>query len=291
MTNLEIEAFLAIYRTKKISAAAEDLYISQSSLSARLQTLEKELDCTLFIRGKGSRTLEPTEAGERFHHLAQSYMDIVRQMKELKGKRYEKRLRVTSINSIGTYLLMPVYERFMKNYPEVFLRVSEYNNDRSKPVIQKGQTDLLFSPNRFISDEIESFPIFTEPILLICSADSDYPETITINDLPEEKEIYINWDDGYDAWHRTYFRNTYPRLDVDNMEQLRYFLRQKDRWAFVSGSGARTFLKDPMIRQLKLETMIPSRIIYCACSRAKRHSPEIEAFLSCLQEELRTVTF
>ena len=291
MTNLEIEAFLAIYKAKKISAAAEDLFISQSSLSARLQTLEKELDCTLFIRGKGSRTLEPTEAGERFHPLAEDYMNILRQMKELKGNRYEQRLRVTSINSIGTYLLMPVYERFMKKHPEVFLRVSEYNNDRSKPVIQKGQTDLLFSPNRFESNEVESFPIFTEPILLICSADSDYPEMLSIGDLPEENEIYINWDDGYDAWHRTYFKSTFPRLDVDNMEQLRYFLRQKGRWAFVSGSGARAFLQDPMIRQLKLDTMIPSRIIYCACSIKKRHSPEIEAFLECLQEELRNVTF
>ena len=43
MTNLEVEAFLAIYKNRRISSAAEELYISQSSLSARLQTLEKEL--------------------------------------------------------------------------------------------------------------------------------------------------------------------------------------------------------------------------------------------------------
>ena len=291
MTSLEIEAFLAIYKTRRISTAAQELFISQSSLSARLQTLEKELGYTLFLRGKGARTLEVTDAGEQFYSLAEQYMYIVHQMKSLKGSHYEQRLRVASINSIGTYLLMPVYEKFIQTHPEIYLRVSEYNNDKSKPLVEKGQADLLFSPNRFGSQELVSFPILLEPIRLICAADSRYQETVRIEDLDESNEIYISWDVEFDTWHRTYFRNTRPKLDLDNMEQLRYFLHQKDRWAFVSDSVARSFLNDLQLRALIPQFEIPRRIIYCTCSRKKRNAPEVKAFLHLLHNELSALPF
>lgn len=286
MTNLEVEAFLAIYKNRRISSAAEELYISQSSLSARLQTLEKELGYTLFLRSRGSRILEITDAGEQFYPLAEEYKRIIMQMKGLKGSRYEQRLRVAAINSIGTYLLMPVYERFIQVHPEIYLRVSEFNSDKSKPLIKKG-VDLLFSPNRFESDELISFPILLEPIQIICSAGSSYPDTVGMDDLREGNEIVISWDNAFDQWHKSHFSANRPHLDLDNMEQLRYFLRQPQRWAFVSESVAKTFLLDPGLRLLKPSFEIPRRVIYCSCNRKKRKTPEVEAFLSILYEELQ----
>ena len=43
MTELEIEAFLAIVRTGSISAAAQKLYVTQPALSRRIHALEQEL--------------------------------------------------------------------------------------------------------------------------------------------------------------------------------------------------------------------------------------------------------
>jgi len=43
MTNSEIESFLAVCRYQTVSRAAEALYITQSSLSTRLKSLEREL--------------------------------------------------------------------------------------------------------------------------------------------------------------------------------------------------------------------------------------------------------
>ena len=43
MTTAEIDAFIAICQEMSISKAAERLYISQSSLSTKIKTLEKEL--------------------------------------------------------------------------------------------------------------------------------------------------------------------------------------------------------------------------------------------------------
>ena len=73
MTDMEIETFLTVLRCGSMTAAAQALYITQPTLSARLQTLEDEVGTPLFVRGKGLRRLELTDAGSRFLPLAQRW--------------------------------------------------------------------------------------------------------------------------------------------------------------------------------------------------------------------------
>ena len=60
----QIQYFLSIVDTGSFSAAADEHYISQSSLSKMIIALEKELTVTLFDRSK--RKVSLTEAGEAF---------------------------------------------------------------------------------------------------------------------------------------------------------------------------------------------------------------------------------
>ena len=64
MTTAEIESFLAICRYKTITRAAEHLFISQSALSTRLNTLERDLGGRLFYRQKGCREMILTPKGK-----------------------------------------------------------------------------------------------------------------------------------------------------------------------------------------------------------------------------------
>lgn len=70
MTNPDIETFFAVLQHGTLSAAAEALYISQPTLTARMQALEGEVGAELFHRGKGQRRICLTDAGERFLPLA-----------------------------------------------------------------------------------------------------------------------------------------------------------------------------------------------------------------------------
>ena len=62
MTNLEIEAFLAVVRLGSITAAAQAIFITQPALSRRLQTLEEELGYPLFWGGERAEEY-PTDRG------------------------------------------------------------------------------------------------------------------------------------------------------------------------------------------------------------------------------------
>ena len=52
MTQQDINIFLALVEKRNLSKAASALYMSQSTLSHRLNMLEKELNATLFTRRK-----------------------------------------------------------------------------------------------------------------------------------------------------------------------------------------------------------------------------------------------
>ena len=75
MTHLEIEAFLAICKHKTISKAASELFISQSTLSERLKTLEGKLNHTLLLRRKGIREITLTPEGHTFYKLALQFRE------------------------------------------------------------------------------------------------------------------------------------------------------------------------------------------------------------------------
>ena len=60
----QIEAFVEVARTRKVSRAADALYVTQPALTARLQRLEAELDTKLFVRTP--RGMKLTEAGDAF---------------------------------------------------------------------------------------------------------------------------------------------------------------------------------------------------------------------------------
>ena len=74
MTHTQLKSFLAIARYRSFTAAADQLYISQSALSQQMKSLEQELGFTLFDRG--SRQLALTEAGRSFYRNAQQLQQL-----------------------------------------------------------------------------------------------------------------------------------------------------------------------------------------------------------------------
>ena len=112
VTPSEIEAFLAICRWRSISRAAESLFICQSSLSARLKKLETELGTSLFIRKKGQREIFLTKSGKDFYEIALSFEKVMRSIEKMQEQH--KKLRISSVNSLGAYIMPECYGLFLE---------------------------------------------------------------------------------------------------------------------------------------------------------------------------------
>jgi len=64
-----LQTFLTVAQAGSVSRAARVLYVSQSTVTARIQELERELGCALFVRE--ARGVKLTEAGRVFLRHAQ----------------------------------------------------------------------------------------------------------------------------------------------------------------------------------------------------------------------------
>ena len=74
LTKTDLETFWAVVQHGTLTAAAEALFITQPTLSMRLRALEERVGTPLFIRGKGQRRIQLTEAGQKFLTLAQRFL-------------------------------------------------------------------------------------------------------------------------------------------------------------------------------------------------------------------------
>ena len=97
-----IEVFYAVYRTGSVTGAAQELNVSQPSVSKVLRHAEDQLGYPLFRRNKGR--LEPTEAA---HELFGEVDEVYRQVRSLRqtakniGARRGGHIRLGLLPSLG----------------------------------------------------------------------------------------------------------------------------------------------------------------------------------------------
>jgi len=231
MTHAEIEAFLTVCEVKNITRAAEVLYIGQSALSTRLRTLEREAGCSLLVRGKGLRQVELTREGKEFYELALQYREIMKKMQDVSKKRTGV-LRVSTINSLGTYLFPAVYEKFLELSGGMELAIQDMRFPEAADSVERGLTDLAFVTDDLGSLAAEVTPVFSEQLVLVCAADSAYREPVNLSVLDVKKEVCCNWCEPFDRWHGEAFgRKAVPHLLLEMMNQMELFLAKPGNWA------------------------------------------------------------
>lgn len=116
----QLRYFLEIAKTKNISAAAKNLYLSQPSLSQQIMKLEEELGIPLLVRHAKNVTL--TEAGEQFALHAQRILGSVDQLSDLMHKARDLdtgTLKLGFLWIAGYIDLFDILTSYKKLYPGV----------------------------------------------------------------------------------------------------------------------------------------------------------------------------
>ena len=91
--------FLTVITSGSFISAADRLYISQSTVSTRIHTLEDQLGCTLFVRNKAGTTL--TSAGRQFQGHAATLVRTIEQARHVIGIPEAAAVRWSSVNELA----------------------------------------------------------------------------------------------------------------------------------------------------------------------------------------------
>ena len=117
---------LAIARKKNMTKAAEELYVSQSSLSQYLSKLESELGTPLFFRSKGSLSLTP--AGKLYVAAAEEVIRIKDHLyQSIQNIDNRGHITIGVTSQFGLKMLTELIPPYKQLFPDVTIEISETN--------------------------------------------------------------------------------------------------------------------------------------------------------------------
>lgn len=282
MTHSEIECFLAICHYKTASRAAEALYITQPSLSTRLKTLEKELGGSLFYRKKGSREMQLTDAGKAFYVLAVRYDELTQKMLQV-CRKHPNKLRVSSLDSLDTFLLPHVYERFLQEHPDIGLEIQDMDLEPASMSIHAGATDIAFTTGTNTDRMLRQTRLFREPMVVLASADMQFAEPVDVERLPPEQEIFVEWSSEYTRWHQQIFVRS-PKLSISIMHHLQQFMEKGNCWSIVPVSVALGLESRCDVRRITTVFPLPEREVSVVTALGSWDNVAVRGFCECVRE-------
>lgn len=148
----DLQAFLAVAQDQSFTKAAARLGITPSALSHTIKGLEDRLGMRLLART--TRNVAPTEAGERLmRSIAPLFEQITAEVEAL-GELREKpagTIRITCTDDAIELYLRPVFESFLKSYPDITL---ELHVDYGFTNIVEGRFDAGIRSGEAISKDM-----------------------------------------------------------------------------------------------------------------------------------------
>lgn len=162
----QIESFLAVVRRGTVSRAAETLFVTQPALTARIQSLERELGSPLFARS--GRGLRLTDAGRAFlphaERVEAALRDGQQAVADVTSGR-AGRLVLGAASSVSSYVLPSVLKRFRAEHPAVELIVRTSHSERILELVVEGEVELGVA-RALRHPEVETLPLYREVVVL-----------------------------------------------------------------------------------------------------------------------------
>ncbi|MBQ7092074.1 MAG: LysR family transcriptional regulator [Clostridia bacterium] len=168
----DIEYVLAIARHQSISAAANELFISQPALTKYLKSLERRLGVSLFNRSR--KKLQPTEFGESYIAYALEMENITRNMAAELIRYHEKRtenLHVAFSSVKMRDAILKSLAILKKADAKLNADFSELTSDNIEKLLVEGKLDLGFTTLPTINPELQSIPLSEEYIFIVIPAE------------------------------------------------------------------------------------------------------------------------
>lgn len=283
MNLYNIEAFLTVIQKGSLTEAAQQLNITQPTLTHRIQMLEADLGVPLLLRGKGVRRVDLTDAGRSFVPVAEKWTKLRRETENIASLAQKKTFSVTTSHSLSYYLMPIVYARFISRNLPMKLTVKVFHSQEAYDSVEYRETDMALITNPKFSKRVSAIPIFEEPMVFLCSLKSAYGENPRPSELPAERGIYMDWTHEYSLWHEYWFGANRQIVESESIRLVERIIAETDCWAVVPLYVAEIAVKNGGLRYCRLQDPPPNRTTYLLTL-----TPQHE-YTNLLVEDLRAV--
>lgn len=275
MNTSEIEAFLAVVRYGNISKAAKQLFISQSTISQRIKTLETKLEVRLIERAKGIPFIKLSNEGEKFYRIALKWEQLMTDSKMLKQKQYNQNISIAGVDSINNFVLNDLFKNIVSENSSVNYFIRTHQSNEIYTLVENNTVDIGFILQEKVSEKIAKEEFFREELVLVLNKASDEIELITLDSLDTRKEVYINWNHDFSIWREEHlgYRGTLG-VEVHTGTLIEEFLKTEGYWTIIPVSMAKKFAIKSNLQLIRFKRNKPFRICYLIYERNNQNSEQ-----------------
>ena len=136
--------FYYVAKYKKISLAAEKLYVSQPAVTQTIQKLEDQLGSNLFVRAKSG--IELTETGKMLYDFTSQSIETLDNV-EYRFSKYENlevgEIKIRTGSNVAKMILYDAIEKFGKDYPNIKVEIATGAPNQSIEMLHTGEIDMV----------------------------------------------------------------------------------------------------------------------------------------------------
>ena len=142
-----VRSFLTLARTRNVTEAARQLYMSQQGVSKHLARLEEDLGTALFRRERGGMTL--TGQGEVYFEAfsqIEELLEAARERADRMGSQKDNRLVISHLDLLDvSRIFKPIYRDFLAVEPEVRMVYKSGSDWATAERLEEGGVDVAFT--------------------------------------------------------------------------------------------------------------------------------------------------
>lgn len=185
-----LKVFASVYKHRSFSKAAEELYLTQPTVSDHIRALEQELNCRLFDRLP--RKIIPTREAAVLIGRTQDIIERVEGFKDLLGefrKDLAGHLVIGASTIPGTYILPGLTASFRQKNPSVLFEIVVSD---SRAIIDKVAGDELligFVGAKLEARQVDYKPFLDDELIAVASGFFDGRKGLTIREFADSPVV------------------------------------------------------------------------------------------------------
>jgi DNA-binding transcriptional LysR family regulator len=276
----QLYVFTKVVEHKSFSKAADDIFLSQSTVSSHIRALEKMLNVPLFDRVGRESILTPH--GDRLYQWArklllikdQALLDLKQGVTEIRGA-----IRVAASSVPGQFLIPKMVKKFREQYPEVTFHINQSSSKIVSEKVMGGSVDIGILGEKYENDKLRYIPLLKEKLVLITSNQVEIEGPVNIQDILKYPFVMRNSDSGTNALLERFLRKnkiTKDKLNVisyiDDGQSLMQFVMQDIGVSIISELAAKEYVSKKMLKMHEIIGFNDERYFYLVYNINKTQS-------------------
>ena len=291
MNLYHLRYFLAVARTGSFSRAAQEMYVTQPTVSSGVGELERALGVRLFNRG--SRHVSLTMEGRALVSYGMQIQDLVEEAEE-KLKRRDvlpgEGFQFGAIDAAVTYLLPDILKAYMRAYPQVALSVQVAPSRYLVEDLLLNRSEFAVISLPFSHPRVQTVSIYRDSMPLVVGTAHRFADcaSVTLAEVAQEPLILFHAD----SVSRKIVDERFAEVGVSpgvvmemrSPEAMRKLVEVGGGISFLPALTVRESLASGALREVGVEGVVFSREVGVAWREGRYFGPAIRHLLDAIFE-------